>query len=103
MFSILKEITPRDIGSLKKLKAANVKFIELKVAPQTQAIGKKVSSLDIPAEAVIMAIGRGDYLLFPSNVDELCVNDIIFLLTSNKHEAFLKNLFTAPAQKFDYA
>lgn len=101
MLTILKEVTPRDLGILKKLKAVNVKLIEIKVNPLSEVIGKKVVDLILPKKTVFIAIGRSDYLLFPSQVDEIYINDIIFLLTSSKHEAFLKNLFASPCEQMD--
>jgi len=101
MLTILKEVTPRDIGILKKLKAVNVKLMDIKVNPLSEVIGKKISDLNFQKESLIIAIGRNDYIFFPSELDEIYTNDIIFLITSNKYEAFLKNFFGSACEQID--
>lgn len=92
----MSELTPRDWEALRRLKELRVGLIEVKITPVSAALGLNVDAVPLPAATVVAVVARGDGSLFPPFVGPLQAGDILYLLTDSRHEAYLRQVFTAP-------
>lgn len=91
-----QQLTPRDVDALRRLKELAVSLIEVKITPVSAALGLTIDQVPLPAEAVVAMVARGESGLFPPIQETLQAGDVLYLLTGRQHEAYLRQVFTAP-------
>ncbi|MDT8368213.1 MAG: Trk system potassium transporter TrkA [Longimicrobiales bacterium] len=82
--AILRYVRRGRVMTVAALKGIDAEAIEFKVAPGSPIAGMRVMDLDLPDEAVIGAILRGEEILIPRGPDEVQAGDevIVFGLPS---------------------
>jgi NhaP-type Na+/H+ and K+/H+ antiporter len=93
---LMQEMTPRDINALRKLKEHNLMLLEVKITAVSASLGMALDELHLPAETQVLTLLRDNTALFPGQWDRLRVGDILFLLTSVRHEAYIRQVLTSP-------
>lgn len=88
-----EELSLGDIVTLMKLKEGKVSLVELTIAENSQADGKKVRELDLPKDSVIAVHLKNSIVEVPHGDTELKTGDELLIVTNPKHEQMLTKIF----------
>ncbi len=97
--SIAEELSPRDLLFLKNLGKYGLTILEVKVSPISPVIGLPVTELPLPEKAMAINVIKGNQSYFPSDDLILDNGDIVYFLTSQIVEDFVKEVFIPPEYK----
>jgi trk system potassium uptake protein TrkA len=86
---VLEETTLGDLVTLLKLRRGQLALVEERLHPQSRAVGKQIGQLDLPPEAHIVAILRGNQVLLPAHAGPLQAGDEILALSTSAAERAL--------------
>lgn len=78
--------TPLHAVELVTVGRANVQLVHAYVDDESPAIGKTLQSLQLPQEAVISAISRGDKMIVPRGDTRIEAKDFLFMLATPEYE-----------------
>lgn len=78
--------TPLHAVELVTVGRANVQLVHAYVDHESPAIGKTLQSLQLPDEAVISAISRGDKMIVPRGYTRIEDGDFLFMLATPQYE-----------------
>lgn len=88
-----EELSLGDIVTLMKLKEGKVSLIELSVAENSEADGKKIKDLNLPEDSVITVQMRDADVVIPKGDTQLETGDNLLIVTNPKHEQMLTKIF----------
>ena len=91
--SIAEELSPRDLLFLKNLAKYGLTILEVKVSPISPVIGMPVTKLPLPEKAMAINVIKKNHSYFPSDDLILESTDIVYFLTSQIVEDFVKEVF----------
>ena len=86
---IEEEATLGEIVTLLKLGEGDVSLVELTIAPESDAIGKAISELNLPKNTVLVTILRRGLVLIPAADTILEIADEVLAVTSPESERAL--------------
>jgi CIC family chloride channel protein len=81
--------------------ARDAVVVEATVQPGAAADGRRVSELALPRGAVVVAVHRGNGMLFADAGTRLCPGDLVSAFTHPGHEGRLQQLLGAPGSPPD--
>jgi trk system potassium uptake protein TrkA len=86
---VQEEISLGELVTLLKMQRAELALVEERLAPGSQAVGKRVGDLDLPTEAVLIAILRKKKVLVPSADTTLEAHDEVLAIVKAGSDAKL--------------
>ena len=96
VLQLMQEMSPRDLDALRTLKQHNLILVEGKITPVAASLGCDILALPLPPETQVLTVLRGEKALFPAQVDTLQEGDVVVMLTSVRHEAYIRQVLTSP-------
>lgn len=78
--------TPLHAVELVTVGRANVQLVHAYVDKQSPAVGHTLQSLQLPQEAVVSAISRGDKMIVPRGDTRIMAEDFLFMLATPQSE-----------------
>lgn len=82
----------RSLVHLLALRRGGIELVEGKVAPGAPADGRSLRELDIPADALVVMVVRGDQTFIPSGETILRADDEVLAVTTPASEGALRRL-----------
>jgi hypothetical protein len=76
--------------------ARNAVVVEATVEPGAPADGRRIGELGLPRGAVLVAVHRGNGMVFADAGTQLCPGDLVSAFTRPGHEEQLRHLLTGP-------
>ena len=64
MFHLMQEATPRDVNTLRKLKAHQLELLEVKITAVSASLGLSADELRLPPNTQVLALLRDEQALF---------------------------------------
>ncbi len=90
---VTKEITLEEITSLLNQKVGDLNMVEIKVCTGAPVAGQKIKDIDLPMEAILVTILRGDTALVPRGNTVLRDGDrVLALADSSAQEELVHQL-----------
>lgn len=90
---VVEEIDMKNILTLMKLYRGSYSISEIVVDSRSQAAGKIIKELGIPANAVLISISREDKIIIPRGDTAVYGGDKILLFAEDEAQAVLNKLF----------
>jgi trk system potassium uptake protein TrkA len=87
------------VGSLVRLlqfQRGNANLVEVTLAEASPAVGSSLADLDIPREATVVAVVRGERLVVPRGDTVLMAGDEVLVLVTGDVEQAVQRLLVAP-------
>ncbi len=89
---IEEETTLGEVVTVMKLQASDIGLVEITVPPDTGALGKRLSELQLPPETLIVTVVREDAMLIPSANTVLQPRDRVLAITNINNQKALESL-----------
>jgi trk system potassium uptake protein TrkA len=93
---IAEEMSLGDMITLHKLRKGKFDLVEEKVAPNANAIGKKLKDLKLPDQCTISVVLRKGKMLIPNGEFEFQPADEILAIVAKEQKAGLAKYFNHP-------
>lgn len=84
----------RDLVTLQSLTQAGMNLVSVTISPLSQAAGTPVPALPLPRDCVLVALVRGDALIYPRGDTTLQPWDSIFAVVDQAAEEALRVALT---------
>ena len=91
--SVQEGLDMEDVFTIMRLGKDEHALVQLEVRPDSAAVGKKISDLDLPDEAVVIAIDRAGDIIVPRGDTGLIAGDNVLAFTSATAKRELKRAF----------
>lgn len=91
---IVEELDIKNILTLMKINHGNNSIVQIKVDENSPAAGKPVRELDIPHNALIIAVYRGEEVIIPRGGTAIMGGDGVLAFTNNDALAKLNKIFS---------
>lgn len=88
------EVGAREIVALQNLSQQGMSLVMIQVSPVAEAAGRAVPDLDLPRDCVLLAVVRGDRVLYPRGDTMLQPWDRVFAVVDRKAEDALREALT---------
>ena len=95
MAEVLQHVSLGEIVTLLRLKAENMVVDEIVLSAQSEAVGKRIAELSIPARSEVMAIVSDGPVVVPRGDTVLKAGDELLILAKCEDETALKAAFGA--------
>ncbi|CCW36703.1 K+ transport system, NAD-binding component [Chthonomonas calidirosea] len=93
---IEQEVGGGEVIPLAALNRGNIEIVEIEIGPKSPAVGKTIRDLDLPTQALIISLIRGEQAILPTADSTLMEGDgVIALVTADKARQ-LRDLFAEP-------
>jgi trk system potassium uptake protein len=93
---IEEETTLGEVVTVMKLQSSDVSLVEITLPKEAQALGKKLSDLQLPPETLIVTVVREDAMMIPSADMVLAENDKVLAITNINNRDALECLLGHP-------
>jgi trk system potassium uptake protein TrkA len=90
---IEQQIPTGDVIPLAALRKGDVEIVEADLIDSSPVIGKLISEIELPPQAVIIAVLRGEDVLVPSGETQLLSGDTVIALVKEAREEALRRVF----------
>lgn len=90
---IEQQIETDEVIPIAALERGNIEIVEIDLGPNSPVVGKKIPSVTMPQEAVIISIVRDEHAILPNLDVELKEGDSVIALVTADKEAELRNVF----------
>ncbi len=90
---IIEEIDIKNIMTLMKTSRGKRSIVRVQVDEGARAVGKLVRELDLPHEALLIAIHRGDDVIIPRGGTDILAGDGILAFINDESRAKLNSVF----------
>jgi NhaP-type Na+/H+ and K+/H+ antiporter len=97
VLNMMQEMTPRDVNALRKLKEHHLVLLEVRITAVAAALGMAMPDIHLPPETQLLTVLRDGKATFGDQIDRLIENDVVFLLTNIRHEAYIRQALTSPS------
>lgn len=91
--SVQEGLDMEDVFTIMRLGKDEHALVQLEVRPDSAAVGKKISDLDLPDEAIVIAIDRAGDIIVPRGDTGLIAGDNVLAFTSATAKRGLKRAF----------
>lgn len=95
---IVEGIDMKNMMTLMKINRGGASIVQLHVADNAPAAGKKIKDLDIPSKAVIISVFRGEDSFIPRGDSLIMSGDDILALADESTEMSLSRIFDEKAR-----
>ena len=92
--SILKELRKTNLQSAYSLGRGFGELWQLRLEPEDELSGRKISALDLPDNSQICALGRGDELIFPDSDEVLKGGDEVVVFVGSGDIRKVEKIFS---------
>jgi len=97
IFNLIEQRIESDqVVPLAALSRGNLEIVQIELSPRSPLVGSLISSLNLPAEAHIVTVIRGEKGLLPSPDMALAAGDSVLALVHTEREGELRNTFAEP-------
>ena len=93
---VVEEIDLKNMLTLIKLKRSNYSIVQVKVDSQSAIVNKTVKDLVLPANAVMIAVYRGNDVIMPHGDTVITADDTIVAFADEDAQVVINSLFCAP-------
>lgn len=93
---VVEEIDLKNMLTLIKLKRSNYSIVQVKVDSQSAIANKTVKDLVLPANAVLIAVYRGNDVIMPHGDTVITADDTIVAFADEDAQVVINSLFCAP-------
>jgi trk system potassium uptake protein TrkA len=93
---IEQEVDTGQVVPLTALKRGGIEVVEADLSGQSPLVGRALKDIDLPGDAVIAVIIRGDQMVLPSGTTRFEASDCVVALTRPNDERALRELITGP-------
>ena len=93
---VVEEIDLKNMLTLIKLKRSNFSIVQVKVDSQSAIANKTVKDLVLPANAVLIAVYRGNDVIIPHGDTVITADDTIVAFADEDAQVVINSLFCAP-------
>jgi trk system potassium uptake protein TrkA len=90
---IEQQIPTGDVIPLAALRKGAVEIVEADLIDSSPVVGKLIAEIDLPPQAVIVSVLRGDDVLVPSGETQLLSGDTVIALVKEEREEALRRVF----------
>jgi len=90
---IEQQIETDQVIPIAALQRGNIEIVEIDLGPNSPVVGKKIPSVTMPQESVIVSIVRDGHAILPNLDVELKEGDSVIALVTADKEAELRNVF----------
>ena len=90
---IHEELSLRDLITLLKIEGGEVSLVEEEVPSDSQAVGKNISTLNIPEGIVLTAVIRGGKIVLPRGETVINAGDKVLALAESQKTQLLEEVF----------
>jgi trk system potassium uptake protein TrkA len=90
---IQEELSMGDLVPLMKLAGGRVSLVEFTVPATSRSVGRRIDSLQLPAECVLVALLRGGEVVIPRGDTTIGVEDHIIALIRSEQQPELATVF----------
>lgn len=84
----------RDLQTLQSLTQAGMNLVSITISPLCDVAGVPVPMLDLPRECVLVALVRGQDLIYPRGDTTLAAWDQVFAVVDQQAEEHLRQTLT---------
>lgn len=91
--SVQEGLDMEDVFTIMRLGKDEHALVQLEVRPDSKAVGRKISDLGLPDEAVVIAIDRAGDIIVPKGDTGLIADDNVLAFTSAAAKRELKRAF----------
>jgi trk system potassium uptake protein TrkA len=92
---IEQQIETDEIIPLAPLQRGNIEIVEIDLGPDSPVIGKRIQSIGLPQDALVISIVRDGHAILPNIDVEFRQGDSVITLVNADKEADLRNVFEA--------
>lgn len=89
-----REVALDAIKTLLTFESADMALLEADLGLQSPAAGKEVKDLPLPQDCVLVAVIRGEHVIFPRGDTRLAAGDAVLAMTTEDRKAELKRVLT---------
>jgi trk system potassium uptake protein TrkA len=89
---IEEETTLGEVVTVMKLQAGDIGLVEITLTPDAQALGKKLSELELPPDTLIVTVVREDAMLIPRADTVFQPRDRVLAMTDVSNQQALQQL-----------
>jgi len=90
---VVEEMNLKNILTLMKMSRGNYSIVQVKVDSQSTSVNKEVKDLNIPVNAVLIAIYRGKGVIIPHGDTLINAEDEILAFADEDSQAIMNELF----------
>ncbi|MFA5283399.1 MAG: NAD-binding protein [Bacilli bacterium] len=90
---VIEEMDLKNMMTLMKMNHGNFSIVQVKVSANSRAVNKDIKDLDLPAQAVLFAIYRGENVLIPRGNTTICSGDDVLAFTDDEGKIRINDLF----------
>ncbi len=94
---IEQQIETDEVIPIAALERGNIEIVQIDLGPNSPVVGKKIPSVTMPQEAVIISIVRDEHAILPNLDVELKEGDSVIALVTTEKEAELRSVFAEKA------
>ncbi len=91
---IEQEIETNEVIPIAALKRGNIEIVEIEIGPKSPVLGKRISNLQLPEDALIISVIRSDHGMIPGPDTKFELEDSVIALVSADKEHDLRDIFT---------
>ncbi len=91
---IEQEIETNEVIPIAALKRGNIEIVEIEIGAKSPVLGKRMSTLKLPEDALIISVIRADHGMIPSAETKFELEDSVIALVSADKEHKLRDIFT---------
>ncbi|MHB0912708.1 MAG: potassium channel family protein [Armatimonadota bacterium] len=90
---IEQQIETDEVIPLAPLQRGNIELVEVDIGPNSPVLGRRIGSLSLPQDALIVSVVRDGHAILPNIDVEFTERDSVIALVSADREAELRNVF----------
>jgi trk system potassium uptake protein TrkA len=94
---IEQEIGTGEVIPLAALSRGNIEIIEVEIGAKSPVLNRKIASLDLPSEALIISVLRDGHAILPAGDTELLLGDNVIALVGADKEHEMRDAFQESA------
>lgn len=95
IFNLLEQrIDSGQIIPLAALRNGEIEVVEVDIKPDSPVLGKTISDLNLPKDALIISVVSDDHALIPAADMKLQAGDSVIAMVKSKQESLLRDIFS---------
>ncbi len=96
IFNLLEQrIDSGQIIPLVALRNGEIEVVEVDIKPDSPVVGKQISELGLPKDALIISVVCDDHAIIPTSDTKLKPGDSVIAMVKSNQEALLRDVFAA--------
>ncbi len=91
---VVEEMDLRNMFTLLKISHGDYSIVQIKVDPQSEAVGKPIKDLPLPQKAVLVAMYRGKSVIIPRGNTVIHADDDVIAFADAESKTAISLLFS---------